>query len=204
MPAEPRGPSSLLIATTPWSGSQLLCEGLRATGRAGDPRDYFNPLEVVRRSRRWDVLGCPEREFPVRYMTAAVTAAADGGAVRGVSVPWSHQRWLVRMARAALDDSQAWARTDAEAIGDWFPFPRYLYLTSENIADQAARWEQGRRGDFPGTRAIETMITRQEDSWELFFQVHGIAPRRIDYETLLANPEETIEGILGWLDEGEA
>lgn len=213
---------SCVIATTPWSGSQILVQALRATRLAGDPRDYFNPLEVVPRCREWGLLGLglfslprvPEADFAARYLAAVRKAAMGRNGVLGLNLPWSHQRWLVRFARAALPDPPAAVpRSDATVLEDWFPGARYLYLTCDDVARQAARWYLGRPApaalggaqrpghppDFQEVRWIEALISRQEQAWECYFGVHGIDAYRVEYETLADHPEETVRGILEWL-----
>jgi LPS sulfotransferase NodH len=198
-PKERRTDLSCLIATTPWSGSRLLCRALWATRLAGNPREYFDPLEVVPRSVEWGLLGPgrdhlprqPEREFAGRYLNAVAKAGTSDNGVFSVSLPWSHQRWLARFARAAAPDVEgAPTRSDTEVLGQWYPQPRYLYVTSA---------DPGPLLDFQEVRWIEALISRQERAWEVYFQVNGIDPHRIEYEDFLADPEETVNGILEWL-----
>lgn len=192
----------------------LLCGALRATGLAGDPRDYFNPFEVVRRSESWGVLGS-EGDFAARYLTAVGRAATGDNGVLSVNLPWSHQRWLVRVARAALPGSPpVTTRSDAEVLEAWYPRTHYLYLTSEDKARQAIDWylarlagpapvggapQSGEAPDFQEVRWIESLISRQEQAWETYFQLHGIGVHRVRYETFLDRPGETVAGILRWL-----
>jgi trehalose 2-sulfotransferase len=219
---------SCFIATTPWSGSEALCDALRATGLTGNPRDYFNPLAVVPRSIRWRLLGPgqdhlprqPERDFAARYLDGVTRAAMGPNGVLSVNLPWSHQRWLTRFARAAAPDVPGNpTRSDADIIEAWYPRPRYLYLTSADTARQAGRWylgqnvgpvaarpgeangeaRRGRPADFQKVRWIETLIYRQENAWETYLRLHGIDAHRVTYEDFLAHPEETVSGILRWL-----
>jgi LPS sulfotransferase NodH len=214
---------SCVIATTPWSGSQLLARALRVTRLAGDPRDYFNPLEVVPRCQEWGLLGpgvyslprVAEADFVAHYLKAVAKAATGRNGVLSINLPWSHQRWLVRFARTARPDPPGTVpRSDARVLEEWYPGTRYLYLTCADMAWQAARWylgrsapaalggapEPGRPPDFQEIRWIETLIARQEQAWECYFEVHGIDAHRIEYEALAENPEETVRGILGWLE----
>lgn len=219
---------SCFIATTPWAGSQVLCDALQASGLAGNPRDYFNPLGVVPRSVRWRLLGPgqehlprqPEREFAARYLAGVTEAATGPNGVLSVNLPWSHQRWLARFARAAMPGAAGDpTRSDADIIESWYPRARYVYLTSADTARQAGRWylgrnvgpvapgpgqpngeaNPGRPADFQQVRWIETLISRQGRAWETYFLVHGIDPQRITCEEFLAHPEETVRGILEWL-----
>lgn len=214
---------SCVIATTPWSGSQLLARALRATGMVGDPRDYFNPLEVVPRCQEWGLLGLgvyslprvAEADFVARYLGAVTKAAMGRNGVLSINLPWSHQRWLVRFARMARPDPPGVVpRSDATVLEECYPGTRYLYLTCGDIAWQAARWYLGRPGpaalggapelgrapDFQEVRWIETLIARQEQAWECYLEVHGIDAHRIEYETLAREPEETVREILEWLE----
>jgi trehalose 2-sulfotransferase len=213
--------ASCLIASTPWSGSVPLCDAMRATGLAGDPRDYFNPLDVPWRSRRWGLLGLAEREFAVGYLQAVTRLAAGTNGVLCINLPWSHQRWLTRFARVALHGEPAssagsWAGSDAQVLEAWYPGTRYVHLTTRDAASQAARWYLGRRRnpsapgvgkgpregqppDLQEVRWIEELIDRQKMAWQNYFRVHGIEPYRIDYETFLENPAESVAGVLQWL-----
>jgi LPS sulfotransferase NodH len=214
---------SCVIATTPWSGSKLLARALRATRLVGDPRDYFNPFDVVSRCQEWGLLGpglyslprIPEADFVTRYLNAVTKAAMGRNGVLSFNLPWSHQRWLVRFARSGMPDPPGTVpRSDAKVLESWYPGTRYLYLTCADMAWQAARWYQGRTApaalggapvpgqppDFQEIRWIETLISRQEQAWETYFEVHGIDVHRIECETLAENPEEIVRGILEWLE----
>jgi LPS sulfotransferase NodH len=225
---------SCLIATTPWCGSDMLCRALQASGKVGNPSDYFDPLGVVTRSVKWQLLGPgqdhlprqPEREFAARYLAAVTKAAMGRNGVLSVSLPWSHQRWLARFARAAAPDVPGDpTRSDADIIEEWYPRTRYLYLTSADTARQAGRWYLGRGvgpvapgraapsgpaepngeahpgqpADLQKVRWIETLIFRQEHAWETYLRVHEIDALRITCEDFAAHPEETVSGIIRWL-----
>jgi trehalose 2-sulfotransferase len=214
---------SCLIATTPGSGSHLLCQALWETRLAGNPRDYFNPLKVVPRSVDWGLLGAgrdhlprqPEQEFAGRYLNAVARAGTGPGGVFSARLPWSHQRWLARFARAAAPDvAETPSRSDTQVLERWYPRARYVYVTSADVAWQAGRWYLGRGTgpaatdgeprpgqpvDFQEIRWIETLISRQQQAWEVYFRVNGVDAHRIRYEDFLAHPEETVGGILDWL-----
>jgi LPS sulfotransferase NodH len=197
---------SCFVATTPWSGSKLLCDALRQTGLVGDPRDYFNPLDVSRRSREWGLLGSPEEGFAGRYLTAVADAATGANEVLSVNLPWSHQRWLIRYARAAADDAANWGRSDAQVVESWYPQARYVFLTSGDPAAQAARWALARGGPQPGqppdraqVRWIEDLIGRQRRGWELYFELHGLDVLRIEYESVADRPQDVVRQVLSWL-----
>jgi LPS sulfotransferase NodH len=208
--------SSCLVASTPWAGSWVVCAALGATGLVGEPRDYFNPLLAVARSEQWGLLGSG-KDFASGYLSAAAKSAVGPNGVLSVNLPWSHQRWLTRMARAASRDAAGAAvRTDAEVVEAWLPGTRYVYLTSGDTAWQAARWYQERpptaatggsslppdRGhsvDFQQVRWMEALIWRQQRAWESYFLAHDIQACRVEFQTFLARPMETVSSILAWL-----
>jgi LPS sulfotransferase NodH len=219
---------SCFIATTPWCGSAMLCQALQASGKAGNPHDYFDPLGVVSRSVEWRLLGPgqdhlprqPEREFAARYLNAVTKAAMGRNGVLSVNLPWSHQRWLTRFGRAAAPDVPGTpTRSDADIVETWFPGTRYLHLTCADTVRQAGRWylgqdigpvtpgpatpgglaHPGQPADFQKVRWIEALIFRQEQAWESYFDLHAIDAHRIEYEEFLAHPQDTVRGILQWL-----
>ncbi len=146
----------------------------------------------------------PGSRFHPRYLNAVTKAGIGRNGVLSVNLPWSHQRWLVRFARTAAPDvvgtptpvRRPGARSTA------IPGTRYLYVTSTDVAWQAARWYLGRirardarrcaaarpPPDFQEIRWIETLISRQEQAWECYFEVHGIDAHRIEYEALAGRP----------------
>src|SRR5438132_11091128 len=85
-PVHRAGPALVyVICTNPRSGSWLLSGGLTATGVAGRPREWFNPLEVQRQRAHWrlqhdaDLSG---RAYP--GLAAALSTTPNG--VSGVKI----------------------------------------------------------------------------------------------------------------------
>ncbi len=203
------------MASTPWAGSWQLCRALGATGVAGAPGEYFSPQSVVARSRAWGLLGS-EARFPAGYLDAVRAVATGDNGVCTVSVAWSHLRWLVRMARAALVATGGPSCSDAEAVAAWFPDARYVHLRCDDAARQALRWyaamhpeagdDGGRPGpgggpvpDFQEVRWLESMILRHDHSWESYFGVHGIVALPVEFEQLAERPVETVGDVLASL-----
>jgi LPS sulfotransferase NodH len=195
-------PVSCLIATTPWSGSGRFYGALRATGAVGDTREYFNPLRVMIRSREWGLSGAGG-DFMPRYLRAVVSTATGPNRALSIGLPWSHQRWLVRVARSALSPAADEAPSDAEVIEAWYPRSRYVYLVSGDPVTQAVNWYAqqfgGRVPDLQEVRWRETLIRHQENAWEMFFMVHGITPYRVEFRQFRQHPDQTTAEILDWL-----
>jgi LPS sulfotransferase NodH len=106
--------------------------------------------------------------------------------------------------------------TDAQVVEAWLPGPRYVYVTSGDIAWQAARWYWGRQPsaaadsgslepgrlhpvDFQEVRRMEALIRRQQRAWECYFRAHDIQAHHVDFQAFLDRPIETVSGILAWL-----
>jgi trehalose 2-sulfotransferase len=94
--------------------------------------------------------------------------------------------WLDRREMLARAVSQY----RAEASGEWF-----------RRAGHAAPCG-GRAPDFDLGRihTVYQLGLYQQRSWKRFFQMHGIEPHRVMYEDLVDRYEETVRGVLGFLD----
>lgn len=141
-----------LVCATPRSGSTLLCEMLRETGRAGVPLEHFEILRhssLPRQPREYfQDLDAPlviERLAPVEAGTASTEAAEDWWArilaegstdngVWGGKIMWGHTDDFV--ARARELPGLAGADLDAvlpELLGE----PQLVFVTRRDKAAQA-------------------------------------------------------------------
>jgi LPS sulfotransferase NodH len=107
-----------LVCATPRSGSTLLCETLRATGRAGVPLEHFEVLRATglpRQPREYftgvedpSVLdrlaplrpGEADREDPERWWARVLAQGTTPNGVWGGKLMWGHVDDLVARARA--------------------------------------------------------------------------------------------------------
>jgi LPS sulfotransferase NodH len=214
MPAEAtKTKTSCIVATTPAAGGLRLCRLLERTGEFGSPKEYFNPQEATRRGFAWRLLPS-RRGFPESYLAGVAAEGTGSNGMLSARVLWSHQRWLVRIGRAALADRHDHlTRTDAEVIGACLPSPTYLFVSSRDPALQALRWQIGQnrrfnsRGagagdqeapDFQEVRWKEELILVHNHNWEAFFTLHDIDPYRVEYESLLRLPTEVVEAVIRW------
>jgi trehalose 2-sulfotransferase len=145
-----------LVCATPRSGSTLLCEMLRDTGRAGRPYEHFEilrhsslprqPREYFEDLPRPEVLELlppmesesPSTEDPEAWWARVVREGSGANGVWGGKLMWGHVEDLVSRARelpgmagASLEDVLH------ELLGD----PRLVFVTrSEKSAQAVSLW----------------------------------------------------------------
>jgi LPS sulfotransferase NodH len=230
------------------TGSNLLARALEATGRAGRPREYFNPVE---QGRPWirQILGdCDAVTGLPRILAAGMSW--EGGF--GAKIHWGHLRYLglsltgewTEARRTELHDllrsqcpdwpSQAealrilWSGfADGSSLSRGYgllrshvPDLQVIWLRRTNMVARAVSMYRARRTGIwvreatqqaaslavPFEAAELTEIHRlnclghfQEESWQRFFQEHGLTPHCVTYEDLVADYEATVGDVLGFL-----
>jgi LPS sulfotransferase NodH len=144
--------SAYLVCATPRSGSTLLCEMLRATGVAGNPREHFEVLRHSGRPRQpreyfaelgdagvLELLAPLERSFPSDEPPAAwreriVRAGQTSNGVWGGKLMWGHVADLLARVRA-LDGLE---RADlATALRELLGDVRFVLITRADKVSQA-------------------------------------------------------------------
>lgn len=198
-----------MICTTWRSGSTLLCKLLASTNLAGNPGEFL--LEKVEAKSR--LSGEPYPSFIQRRLKGRATP----NGVSGVKLMRDNLESVLHRLRPDPGGSSG---SDLQIISQIFPHVKFIFLSRRDKLRQAislARsqrsqvWhiEPGKSGKppvrFPRVNnfQIECMlrqIQEAEASWNSFFDHHHIDPYPVTYEDLCANPLETIEGILNFLE----
>jgi trehalose 2-sulfotransferase len=141
-----------LVCATPRSGSTLLCEMLRETGRAGVPLEHFEILRhssLPRQPREYfqdlDAPHVVERLAPAEAGTASTEAAVDwwariladgstGNGVWGGKIMWGHTEDFVARAR----ELPRLAGADLDAVlRELLDDPELVFVTRRDKAAQA-------------------------------------------------------------------
>lgn len=214
-------PRTYIIASTPRTGSNLLCGLLGGTGLAGAPLEYFNPghmrslLERLdsatprERLRRWrhrnakgwtwlGIRGWGEREIR-HYLRLVQRKRTTPNGVFGIK---AHHR---QVERVFLENGFA--------PEDFLEAPPYLYLTRRDQLAQAISWLKARqtwswqqagdasqtRFDFDLLRKRLERIHRQEDGWKRYFIEREIEPLRLVYEDMVKDLDGSIRRVLSWI-----
>lgn len=203
-------PRSVIVCTTPRSGSTLVCALLRASGQAGHPESWYRAEDREDYARDWGLP--PGGADPAAYLAAAIRAGQDGrpdgtcglrlqppalpaflADLRAVPGPGGSD--LARMRHALgrcdfvfvsrRDDvAQAVSRLKAEVSQVWH-------------LDGTEGPPQGRASYDPvRIDAFRTEAAEGNRLWERWFAAEGIEPRRIVYEDIRHDPAGAIADLL--------
>jgi LPS sulfotransferase NodH len=194
------------------SGSNLLSDGLRETGRAGRPNQFFYPeFESFFRDRQ----NLPHDISFLDYVRAVIKGTATSNEVFGF-----------KLMAAYLDDFLARLRltsvfgrnetSDLDLLRN--AFPRLLFIRiwrrdklrqaiSKARATQTGLWKvqpgKGETGQAQFDRDLIEQSLRsakeQEKIWDEFFARNQMEPFLVEYEELCRNYEATIRATLRFL-----
>jgi LPS sulfotransferase NodH len=201
-----------VVCTIPRSGSNLLTDGLRATRRAGMPKQFFLPKSEGRYGVQ---LGLnPNADYP-GYLRGIVNTKTTRNEVFGFKL----MSWYLDDFLARLRDTSAFggaATNDLVMLKNVFPRLRFVQIVRRHKLRQAlstARalqtglWkvQEGktalREPQFDAELIEQSLreAERQENIWYTFFQRIDIAPFQVEYEDLCRDYEATIRGVLDFL-----
>jgi len=217
----PTGPvRTYVLASSPRTGSTLLARWIAATGRAGDPKEYLNPMQI----RDWEARLAPT--FLGRWAHRALVGPLVNLA--------GHGRWTDARLRQHLDRVRArrscagwfglklhahhrerWFDEAGRDAVAWLDAARWILVERDDELAQAVSWARARRSgrwvahqpshlpDVYDRAAIHgrlTAVRAARESWARFFDAHAVEPLRIGYEALVADPAATVGAALRFLD----
>jgi LPS sulfotransferase NodH len=201
-----------VVCTIPRSGSNLLTDGLRATRRAGMPKQFFLPKFEARYAAELGVDSVSD--YPA-YVHGIVTTKATHNEVFGFKLmSWYLDHFLTRLRNtpafggAAIDDFAL--------LQNAFPRARFIRIRRRHKLRQAlstARalqtglWKvkngetEEREPQFDAQLIEQSLreAERQEKIWDDFFQRFGVHPFEVEYEKLCEDYEGTIRSVLAFL-----
>jgi LPS sulfotransferase NodH len=191
--------SNYLICATSRSGSNYLCELLSSLGWAGRPEEHF-----------WDPPGTEPEPLAARWPRVLAAGTGENG-VFGVKLMWYQAERLERELPALVGmPDESLPRVLARALAK----PQYVYLTRRDRLRQAIsfvramqtkQWRsmdptaQGSRYDPGAITDGMRFFDREEALWEDFFVRNGLAPYRLFYEDLDADPAAAVGALLAYL-----
>lgn len=204
-------PAAYIICGTPRSGSTLLCEMLWASRVAGRPNSYFRQQSVAHWKERW---GLAEPVSNRAYLDAMLRYGRDGTDIFGLRLMWGSvvdavaalgpRGDLPDLANDAFgptlfihlsrDDkvAQAVSLLRAEQSGLW-----HLHADGSVLEGDAAPAPVHYDGNCLATIVAE--LQADDANWNGFFANHRIAPLRLTYETVTADPQAALATVLGAL-----
>ena len=199
--------TAYLVCATPRSGSTLLCEGLKGTGVAGRPEEYYEAVpETARLPRPLDYL---------EGLDDAETLALLGGAAAPEPPPYSSLEGVSSYAEH-LERAREWGTTPngvfgakvmwdhLERLGDLderFDHPRYVWVRRRDVVRQAVSlwramqtqsWRHDSAGaghpphySFAALRHLVERLTEQDERWRVLLT--GAPVLELTYEEVTAD-----------------
>lgn len=194
------------IASTPRSGSTLLARMLAATGAAGAPKEYLNPLLL----RAWGRLNPGVQISLDAYLTEIEGRRTSDNGVFGMKLHWRHVKKLL-------------ARNMPEAVVRrmLMRHERFIFITrrdklrqaiSYHIAESTGIFHSDQQDWLKGLNAAAPELSPErilrhladildeERGWTDFFRESGKPFIRIEYEDLVSDYAGTCSQILGFLN----
>jgi len=220
LPLSTEAQCNYVVASTPRTGSTLLCRLLWDLGRVGAPKEYLNPMQM----RDWEIrlgesawqrfiCGClrgpavgllrlrrwtPEELR--RYLERIRERRTSAGGLFGIKLHRHHFDQLFGPGKAAFDEvvsPRQWIFLRRE--------DRVAQAVSWARALQSGRWASHQKFGLPVVyrrRQIQRLIELvdvQEAAWETFFSAHEIEPLRLRYEDLSEDREQSLRNVLDFL-----
>ncbi len=203
---------SYVVCTIPRSGSNLLTDGLRATRRAGVPKQFFLPKFEARYGTE---LGLDPIADYSGYVRGIVNTKTTHNEVFGFKLmSWYLDDFITRLrGTRAFGDAAA---DDLALLRDAFPRLGFVHIQRRHKLRQALSTARAlqtgvwkvQNGTTPvrepqfDAKLIEQSLKeaeRQEKIWQYFFQRIGIEPFEVEYEKLCQDYEGTIQSVLDFL-----
>ena len=210
----PLAHTSYMICATQRPDSNLLCEALADTGVAGHPTEYFLPENQDTLCQRWGV------STEVEFVDKVIERGSSPNGVFGVKVMMGDGYFdhvidtLSRSRQLGSEDLPA-----PQLVRATFPNLHHIWMTRRNKVRQAVSWWKaiqtdvwGRsRGehavarkepvfDFDAIDSLVQAVALKETSWQEYFADSDSVPLVVVYEDFLQAYEETVIGILEYLD----
>ncbi|SDN70168.1 LPS sulfotransferase NodH [Aureimonas jatrophae] len=213
--------SAYVICATPRSGSTLLCDLLATSGVAGRPHSYFRAEDIDEWADGWGVEGQADLQDPAfdrAYVCAMAKAGRAGTDVFGLRLMPASLKDATRRLGTALGQEGDLPTLLGRAFGP----TRYIHLSRDDRAAQAASllraqqsglWHVSPDGserertapmraapiDAEALAVAQKGLAADDRAWERFFAAHAIAPLRLTYERLAADPHAELATVLAAL-----
>lgn len=209
---------SLLLASTPRSGSWLLAEGLRSLGVAGRPEEYFAVDAETSYRQRWNM---PAAGTFASFLGRVLTDGTTGNGVFATKLHWLQLCVLLYRLRR-LPDRRVHAQrpaTDIELLTEYLGPVRIVFLEREDVLMQAVSWHRAMTTnrwwwlagdhhprqddttgyDFEAIKSLLWLLTDYNASWTNWFQANDLDPLRLTYEEVVADYPNSLRRVVSVL-----
>jgi trehalose 2-sulfotransferase len=201
-----------VVCTIPRSGSNLLTDGLRATRRAGMPKQFFLPKFESRYAAELEV--DLNKDYGA-YVRGLVNSKTTHNEVFGFKLmSWYLDDFLGRLRESRSFGNSA--TSDLELLLNAFPRVRFVRIQRRHKLRQALSTARAlqtglwkvqdgktslREPEFDPDLIEQSLheAERQEKVWDDFFRRIGVEPFNVQYEKLCQSYEPTIRAVLGFL-----
>ena len=200
-----------VVCTIPRSGSNLLTDGLRATRKAGMPKQFFLPKSEDRYGAE---LGLdPNADYP-GYVRGIVDAKITRNEVFGFKLmSWYLDDFLARLRITAFGDA---ATDDLTMLRNAFPRIRFVHILRHHKLRQALSTARAlqtglwkvQEGKNRVTRtaircAVDRAVSKRSRATGKYlariFSANRYRSPHVEYEELCRGYEATIRGVLDFL-----
>lgn len=209
-----RPPQSILLCTTPRSGSTLVCALLRASGRGGAPESWYRPADRDDYAADWGIARADGSYDPAAYRAAAIAAGQGPDGTFGLRL----QADALAPLLAELGGLYPGVRTDRAVLEAAFGPCQFVYVRRRDSVAQAVsrlKAEQTQIWHYDGTEpdraaaplaydahridAFREEAARGNAAWEDWFRRQNITPQRLVYEDFAPRPAEAVRALLAAL-----
>ena len=181
--------TSYVVASSPRSGSNLLCSLLAKTGRMGLPLEYFQVGYLLLSTTRWGTTSLAE------YWQEVVRRRSTPNGVFGINLHFTQLTQMV--SRGLMVDPTAW-----------------IFVDRQNLLAQAisfARASQTQIWNSLNTQAIDPVyeferirvsmshIQAEVANWKKYFERREISPLRVRYEDLILDVDRGVKRVMDLL-----
>ncbi len=217
VPPDGRTFDSYILCATPRTGSTLLCDLLTATGVAGAPDSFFMPDPDPVWAQAWglpDPSGMDDAAHAAACLSAAIRAGRGSTPIFGLRLMQAHLAGLMTL----IDRVHPGLPSDLARIRAAFGHTLFLHLSRDDKLAQAVSMVKAEQTGLwhaaPDSTEIERLappqppaydfaridrklaeLERRDAEWPVWFAAQGIAPLRLRYEDLSADPSGTVARI---------
>lgn len=208
---EPR--ASYIICCVPRTGSWLLSETLQSTGIAGQPREFFDPVNRERFVRSWGI--SPESDY-TEFFYRVVKEATTANGVFGVKVHWYQFEDLLSRLQSLPQFKGVPVHCLMARV---LPNLQYVHLTRRDKvrhavsyarASQTKIWWELEASHNQGKRVLARtpqfnaaaldhmfqLIREHERCWRRYFRKCGVTPFQVFYEDLSQDCVGTVREVI--------
>jgi LPS sulfotransferase NodH len=211
-PMKPK--TSLIICTTPRSGSSFLSEGIELSKVMGNPGEWLHPIALGETRRVLDI--GPDAPMDLLLKSTAERFTESNG-VFALKLMWSQLGDV--LAGLRREDPSIIGLSGVDLIAKYFPDPHFVFLTRSELIAQAIsysrailsdRWlDYGQKLDSAEPTGHEfnfcllsdslRSLRRDNRNWRCFLAAGKRPVLEVEYEQVVQGYREVLESIAALL-----